>query len=182
MSHAVLLVSPDGYAPSPSSHLPHTISFANSPIRLQGPARLAFSVNHHYRIVRSGSSGPWRVQTAAYFYEFEDPDGREVLAFHWHPETVPEVPQPHLHINRGVVPAGMITGGTLLAGRNPLRPDIAAAHIPTSRIALEQVVEMAILQFGVPPLRNDWQHLLQTSLNKFERTQSWSITSPTGQG
>lgn len=154
---------------------PHAVTFARDPILLAGPANLYLSVNHLYRVLRSDDKGHWKVRTAAYYYEFEDIDERELIAFHWHPETVPSVPYPHLHINRGVVAMDMLISTGVSSQHNPLRPEIAAAHIPTSRIALEQVIELAIRQFDVPPLRADWQSVLGANLRLFDRARSWAM-------
>ena len=174
----VLVVSPGGYAPSAAEREPHMLTFARDPVLLGGPAQLVLSVNHRYRVLRSGSAGPWRVQTAAYYYRFADILGRELLAFHWHPETVPQVPYPHLHVGRGVVAMESLIAAGLSAQHNALGPEIAAAHIPTSRIALEHVFELAIRHFSVPPLRPDWEAVFDRTLDQFRRMQRWSLWSP----
>ena len=46
-------------------------------------------MSQNYRIVRAeGQRGPWKVTIAAYHYTLEEPDGREVISFQWHPEGV----------------------------------------------------------------------------------------------
>jgi hypothetical protein len=172
------VVSPGGYAPSTADRDPYTLTFARDPIRLAGAAQLLLSVSHRYRVLRSGTAGPWKVETAAYYYEFEDALGRELLAFHWHPETVPDVPYPHLHIGRGVVAMDSLIAAGLSSQHNALRPEIAAAHIPTSRVALEHVLDLAIRHFSVPPLRPDWEAVFNHTLDQFRRTQRWSLWPP----
>jgi hypothetical protein len=174
----VLVVNAGGYAPSAVDREPHMLTFARDPVLLGGPAQLVLSANHRYRVLRPGSAGPWRVQTAAYYYRFEDILGRELLALHWHPETVPDVPYPHLHIGRGVVAMESLIAAGLSAQHNALRPEIAGAHIPTSRIALEHVLELAIRHFSVPPLRPDWEAVFSRTLDYFRRTQRWTLSPP----
>jgi hypothetical protein len=36
------------------------------------------------------------------------------------------------------------------------RPELINAHFPTGRIALEDVLRLAITEFGVRPPRSDW--------------------------
>jgi hypothetical protein len=130
-------------------------------------------VNHHYRVARPTGAGRWKVRTAAYFYGFDDDQGRELLAFHWHPEAPEAVPYPHLHIGPGVVEMGSLVSAGLSAQHNALRPEIQGAHIPTSRIALEQVLALALRHFNVPPLRADWELVFQSALQEFEHSKSW---------
>jgi hypothetical protein len=175
VTREVLVVSPGGYEPSPPDSDPHTVSFRDDPIPLAGPAKLFLSVNHHYRLVRPTGTGRWKVQTAAYFYEFDDVQGRELLAFHWHPDTPGAVPYPHLHVGPGVVQVDSLVAAGLSAQHNALRPELQGAHIPTSRIALEQVLALALQHFNVPPLRTNWESVFQSTLADFQRSQSWHI-------
>lgn len=178
MTREILVVSPGGYAASAPDSEPHTVTFARDPILLAGSAEIFLSMNHRYRVLRPGDTGHWKVQTAAYYYELEDAEGRELLAFHWHPETVPDVPQPHLHISRGVVAMDSLIAAGLSAQHNALRPEIAAAHIPTSRIALEQVLDLVLRHFHVPPAREDWEAVFRRTLTEFQRGRRWSLWPP----
>ena len=62
------------------------MSLADLPVPLDGPARIAMTIDHDYQIVRAdGGRGPWKVTTAAYYYAFDPQDGRVMRAYHWHP-------------------------------------------------------------------------------------------------
>src|SRR6478609_18718 len=99
-------------------------------VRLQGDARLHLSLSQRYRIVEATDElGPWRVTTAGYFYEVADSDEREIVAFQWHPAGPSSVTTPHLHFG-----AGARIGYRTLA----------ACHVPTGRISIEQVLRLAI--------------------------------------
>jgi hypothetical protein len=145
-------------------------------VPLDGPAKLQLWVDHHYRIVRPTERGPYKVQTAAYYYALEDQDGREILAYHWHPSQ----PQyPHLHVGPGAVDSQWLAAVERSPQTNALRPDLMGAHLPTGRIALEDVVELVLDQFQVAPKRaRHWRQTLTRSRAAFERTRTWHDRSP----
>lgn len=74
--------------------------------------------------------------------------GRELLAFHWHPQGASVVKTPHLH-----VATDLQIGDRWLA----------SAHLPTGQIALVDVLWLALEDFGVRPLRDDWRAVLERS-------------------
>lgn len=47
-------------------------------------------------------------------------------------------------------------------------------HVPTGRVALEAVLELLIRDFGVVPLRTDWEAPLTESRRRFEQWRTWS--------
>jgi hypothetical protein len=74
-------------------------------------------------------------------YALEDAGGAEILSYHWHPEGRSAVREPHLHLG----PSAKV-GLTILAN----------AHLPTGRLALVNILRLAISEFGVVPRRDDW--------------------------
>jgi hypothetical protein len=175
-------VSAGGYQESSATGRPHTLTLAERTATLDGPSRIALSVDHHYRIARTEGRGAYRVTTAAYYYAFDDvadPNAvaREILAYHWHPDVRLAdgtlIAYPHLHINRGAVRIDIADGVRIAPNRNLLRPDLALAHLPTRRIALEDVIRLAIEQFGVAPLRSDWDATLRAGRESFRRERTW---------
>jgi hypothetical protein len=70
----------------------------------------------------------------------DDADGREVLSFQWHPGGRSPVTWPHLHLG---------------AGAEVGRAELTSAHLPTGRVAIEEVLGLAISELGVEPLRGD---------------------------
>jgi hypothetical protein len=122
------------------------------PARLRGERILLLNVTQHYRIVEAeGDRGPWKVQTAGYDYEVLNEDGSEFLIYHWHPDGISPEVRPHLHI-----------GG---AHRK--------THIPTGRVAMEDVVRMCLRDLGTEPQRGDWAEVLEESQAAFETWRTW---------
>ena len=48
-----------------------------------------------------------------------------------------------------------------------------SAHLPTGRIALEDVVRCVITQLGVIPLRPDWEAILAETQAAFQQWRTW---------
>jgi hypothetical protein len=138
ITDAHLAASADWLEPSSPAAQPHTVSFA-FPVPLAGPARIALSADHHYRITRADGSSRWKITTAAYYYAFDAQDGGEILAYHWHPGR-DNVSFPHLHVSRAAVDSALLAAAQRSPQTNALRADLAGAHLPTGRIALEDVV------------------------------------------
>jgi hypothetical protein len=155
VTQAVLTVG-GGYYPSEK---PHGATVNDGlPVPLKGEGGLSLIAMLQYRVVEAtGERGPWKVSTVAYNYEFvrQSEDGEErILAYHWHPDGGSSVKGPHLHV---LDPAG------------PLRK----AHLPTGRVALEEVLRVAISELGVKWLRSDWRRVLNKSQKAFEDWRTW---------
>ncbi len=131
-----------GYRPSDE---PHAATLNRGvPVRLHGHDRLGLLVSLYYRIVEDSSiQGPWVVRTAAYYFALTDSDDKELLTYHWHPAARSAVTWPHLHLGAFSHGAGL-----------------SRAHLPTGRIALEQVLRLGISDLGVQPRRQDWSAVL----------------------
>ncbi|HEV2786686.1 MAG TPA: hypothetical protein VGV67_09885 [Solirubrobacteraceae bacterium] len=166
MQLAISCVSPSvlqvagGYAPSAQ---PHALVLGDGDFQpLRGESKLSLSVGQQYRIVEADDArGPWKVQTVAYAYVLQA-DDQELIAFHWNPTGAGSVTRPHLHL-------GPAAGCAY--------PALARAHVPTGRIALEDVLRLAIEEFGVEPLRDDWSELLETTQSGYEEWRTWSGSS-----
>ena len=99
---------------------------------------------------------PYRTVTTNYAYAILDLSGKELFAYHWHPEGVSHVKTPHLHFS-GALPISL-----------PMRPGspeatelwMGHAHFPTRRIDLAQLVRFLIRDFDVEPRRPDWDRVL----------------------
>lgn len=108
-------------------------------VRLQGGAGIWLSIAQHYRVVEhEGPRGPWKVSTVGYLYALQDSAQQEIVAYHWHPTSHSRVTYPHAHL-----------GSAASIGR----ADLARAHLPTGRIAIEEVLRLAIEGFSVRPSR-----------------------------
>jgi hypothetical protein len=154
------LVLHQGYHPPES---PHSLVLNDTqPVRLDGPPELWFKFLQRYRIVESPSPlGQWRVTTVAYYYALDGSDGREIVAYHWHPGQSQKVTVPHLHLS----------GGAMVR-----HPAFEKVHFPTERIAVEDLLRFAIGELGVTPRLPDWQRMLNQTQQAFLAARSWPIS------
>jgi len=155
LTPAVLNVSGGYYV----ADRPHAVILGDGdPVALAGEHDLALAVAQNYRLVEfEGARGPWKVQTTAYFYELRRGD-RELLVYHWHPHGASAYTRPHLHVGPGAE-----------LGFVPLQ----GAHVPTARIALEEVLRLAITELGARPRRDDWDEVLERSQAGYEAWRTW---------
>ena len=145
-----------GYNPSPD---PHPLALGDgSPVRISTDPPIFLTVLQNYRLVEfEGPRGPWKVSIVSYYYSLEDGEGHEVL-YHWHPQGQSNVTFPHIHLR---------TGGQL--GHT----DIGEVHFPTGRVALEDVLRLAIQEVGVSPDRDDWAEVLDSTQAAYEDWRTW---------
>jgi len=113
-------------------------------VRLPG-ADLSLSVQVFARVSEQAGQAPWTVSPFGYSYALREPEGPEIVAYHWHPGRRSPIDFPHLHLG---------------AGSGVGREELQKAHIPTGRVELEDVLMMAIREFGVRPRREDWARIL----------------------
>jgi hypothetical protein len=146
-----------GYYPSPK---PHPLTLMDGlPVELGSGTEFSIRVSQQYRLIEAPSATrPWRVTTVAYHYTLQEAEGAEIISYQWHPGVPNSVSFPHLHIRQG---AGL--------GREELQ----RAHLPTGRVALENFVRLLIVDFGVPPEKDNWEDELAKSLAEFEADRSW---------
>ncbi len=146
-----------GYHPSAD---PHPLALAGgAPVSLSSNPAISMSVLQNYRILEyEGPGGPWKVSIVSYYYSLEDTERREIL-YHWHPQGTSTVTFPHVHVR---------AGGHLGSTR------IDEAHFPTGRVALEDVLRLAIREFGVNPRRTDWAEVLDTTQAAYEDWRTWA--------
>jgi hypothetical protein len=120
---------------------------------------IALTAEQRYTIIEAeGERGPWKVSTASYIYSLDDAEEREIVAFHWHPAGRSSEVRPHMHLGSG---AGL--------GYHVL----CKAHLPTNRVALEDVLRLAIKDLAVEPRRDDWSDVLWRSQSAFETWGTW---------
>jgi hypothetical protein len=120
------------------------------PVILQavpGYPRFTFSMGQRFslrHVPDDTDRGPWKVRTEAYQYTLHDADGRELWAYHYHPQGLSPITWPHFHMYAA-------TG---------VREDLAKGHYPTNRVAFEEVLLLLLDlkrgRFGIRPLRADW--------------------------
>lgn len=163
MCQAVVTVSKGGYGPSTGVHAvtanrgePILLNTTSAPMK-----RLGLTVGMWYEIVeQSGTrrANRWRVRTSAYEYSLVDDKYQEVAAFHWHPGGRSLVGWPHLHIGSALSYSTYLTD----------------AHLPTGRVAFEQVVRLLIEDLGVGPRRADWERTLDAAYQLFLQNRTWA--------
>lgn len=120
---------------------------------LKGDNALSISILLHYKIIQHPTvAGTYKIKTSAYYYTINDANGKELLAYHWHPTETPDIPYPHLHIGD---------------------PKLKKFHLPTGRVSLEQVLRLLIRDFKVKPKKANWEAILNETQDLFETYRSW---------
>lgn len=96
---------------------------------------------------RSDVLGRWKVKTEKYHYRIElEQTGKEVITFHWERGMTNPVPYPHVHF-------GFTNGdGNSIIQRK--------SHVPSGRVAVEDVTYFLISELGVHPRKADWRDIL----------------------
>lgn len=89
-------------------------------------------------------------------YDLQD---RELLAFHWHPNSVSLVTHPHLHLTSRVRPFEIDDPAN--PNRQPASVSFSNMHIPTGPVLFENAVRLLIEEFGAAPPRPDWDEILR---------------------
>lgn len=160
-AHVWALIGSNGYSPGQEHTL---VPNAGDPVRLRGRVELDLVSRISYRVsATEGERGPWKVETLAYAHGLETPDAQEIIAYHWHPERGSRITYPHLHLGAGIAADLGI---------------LEKAHIPTGRVALEDLLRFAILELGVEPQRDDWREVLSETQGKFEERRTWRRSGP----
>lgn len=118
---------------------------------------LSASMNYTIIEAQDADRGPFKVKTTAYQYMLTYKDEHEILAYQWHPQS--KIKFPHLHLGS----SAKISSKTL----NKL-------HMPTGRIALEQVLRLTVDELGVKPINNRWEAILAEAQSRFEKWRTWS--------
>lgn len=110
--------------------------------------QIMLSIRHFYTLIGSTSHerrDRWQARTTAYYYTLDDADGREIVAYHWHPAGRSHVTEPHLHLG---------------AGAGALRAELVKAHFVTGMVTPVALLRLVTEQFGVRPRRADWSAVL----------------------
>lgn len=129
----------------------------NSPVRLKG-SDLLFSVTQYFRIVNSAELDDCAVRTESYTYEILDSiTQNDLFCFHWEPNST--VQYPHIHLGFAAKGHGL--------------PIDNKAHIPSGRVAIEDVVAFLIKDLGVKPLTDNWITVVGLSRGLFYKNKKW---------
>ncbi len=93
-------------------------------------------------------TGGDKIDICRYRFDLLDREGRESLAYHWHPTGVSPVTLPHLFLSGRLAP--------LDVGRGQEPVALGAMHPTTGPITLTDIVRLLITEFNVEPRRPDW--------------------------
>ncbi|MGH3199607.1 MAG: hypothetical protein ACRDOH_05650 [Streptosporangiaceae bacterium] len=128
------------------------LTLSREPLQLRSavPGGLQLRIRHRFRLVQESRSD-WHVSTAAYWYRLDDDAGRELAAWHWHPQS--RVVYPHAHVSG--TPFGRL------------------AHLPTGRVSIESVLRLLIGDLGVPARRADYAEVLDAAERAFIEHRRW---------
>jgi hypothetical protein len=147
---------------------PNKLALTSEPARIRlrrtsgDPLYLTATQNFHFE-PDPNYAGEWKVKTDAYAYHLlisEDEAG-QFFSWHWHPDDKPGC---HVHV-------GPRQGKTRALYR---------LHVPSGRVAFEEVLRFLIDEMDVRPVRQDWEAILSDSQARFEafRTWPWGRPSP----
>lgn len=173
VTKAVLDVSGGTYA----RDRPHALTFGDGlPQKIKG-ANIYLAITQLYRVIQEEDPdrGPWRVTIDQYVYTLSAIRGRErsakpetLMSYQWHPQPRAKFNYPHLHLG----PASGIDSSADAAARLTDK-----SHVPTGRVAVEDVIRFAITQLSVEPIRADWAQVLDEAQKRHERYRSWGGSS-----
>ncbi|MGI8642914.1 MAG: hypothetical protein ACR2LS_02220 [Thermomicrobiales bacterium] len=117
---------------------------------------MGFVARLEYRVHPSVDGGAdFEAHTTNYRYHILDRDDREILAYHWHPNSVSPVTEPHLHLSGRLRP--------LDVGARDVPVPLGEMYLPTGMVTLVQVVRLLITEFDVEPRRPDWEAVLSST-------------------
>lgn len=103
--------------------------------------------------------GERKVSTLEYAYTLAEDQGlhRQFCSWEWQPAGGSASSQPHVHVRRGC----------------PEARGLGKLHIPTGRVAFEQVLEYAMSDHDVVPISADALDGMRESLRRFSTHKSW---------
>lgn len=154
--------------PSPEGGDDLSLLLSADPILLRrkdGP-RLLFSASQRFELIENPRyEGEWKASTLAYIYEvklhpedIESDDDVELIGWHWHPRTTPDRPEPHMHVRTEYA---------------PLDGQLAKVHLPTGRVAFEEVIRFLFCELDVVPERDDWEKVIGETEQRFKEFRTW---------
>ncbi len=126
-------------------------------VRADGKA-LFIDIGQEIELVDDGK----KASTKYYIYSLLDEEKKDLIGFHFHPDlTEDPVLYPHIHVYAD-------------ADKRYAFFNLHKRHIPSGRVALEDVIEWILAELTVKPLRDDWKDVLNQSREKFKAIRTWS--------
>lgn len=125
--------------------------------------KLGFLATYSVEIIKDSMNGPFRTTTRESIVELVDlaenaEKGARIIAWHFHPSSL-GVDYPHVHL-----PSEL---------RQDDRFQIARAHVPTGRVALEDIVLFLIEEMSVIAARKDYREQLESTRIEHVAHRSW---------
>jgi hypothetical protein len=122
-------------------------------VKLRGDNKVGLSVSMQYQVVEVDDveRGPWKVSTVGYMYDLLL-DDKALYEYHWHPISKSHEARPHLHCSA-----------------------VEKCHIPTGRIMIEDVLNLAIRYGAKPNATKRWNELDKLNREKFARGATWGV-------
>ena len=134
----------------------------SEPIALQQKNNSKLFINIRQESQQPNARNDYLVSTKGYIYTILDAKKKDLVGFHYHPELDEDpVMHPHIHVDAD-------------ADEQFAEFNLHKRHIPSGRVALEDVIEWLIVELEVKALRSNWQQILQTTRKKFKRICTWS--------
>lgn len=133
--------------------------------RNKGPVALELEPSQAFRVIPDERfKGEYKVKTLAYIYSVRvaarrGKNRRDLVLWHWHPDRTPERSSPHIHVAADHRSSGAV---------------IAKLHIPTGRVAFEEVVRFLVDELKVIPARTDWREVIGDCEARFRKYRTWS--------
>ena len=120
-----------------------------------GNLTLSFSIN--VTPLPGESGGEWRMTTTRYDYALERVTSKrreQVVGWHWHPRSCrSDVLYPHVHV--------------------PSANSYSTRHIPTGRVALEDVIMFGFDDLGVAPTSDRAWQIVADVRDRHKEFRSW---------
>jgi hypothetical protein len=122
-------------------------------VKLHGGNKVGLTVSMRYRIIQAGAGrGPWKVTTTGYMYDVLL-DEKKLYEYHWHPISASHEVRPHLHCSAA----------------------LDKGHIPTGRVMIEDVLNLAVQLGARPNNMTRWRELDKVNREKFARGATWGV-------
>lgn len=96
----------------------------------------------------------WKVATDGYIYEVAESSGPPLFGWHYHPDSRPDC---HFHVYSSVGPL-----------------NLHHAHLPTARVAFEEVLIFLLQDLEMAARRDDWPERLASNLGRHVRHRTWA--------
>jgi len=123
-------------------------------VKLRGGNKVGLSVSMRYRIIKTDEAGrgPWKVTTTGYMYELQLEE-KKLYEYHWHPISASHEVRPHLHCSAA----------------------LDKGHIPTGRVMIEDVLNLAVQLGAKPNNMTRWNELDKLNRQMFARGATWGV-------